>query len=110
MGDRHVEPGAAVGGEPLERRRSGPQRRWSGQKALLQFGFRVVEQGDHQAGMAAESPEHGAFADAGLVGDGLHREEDTGRVFISRAAASRVFCYGRRRNAPGFGGEQVRGE
>ncbi len=73
------------GHEPVHRRRGGAQRRRAEEKGLLTGPFILVEQYHHQARPTAEAAEHGAFADAGLGSDVVHRD-GVGAALVDQAA------------------------
>ena len=78
-----LQPGAPVGHESLQWRRTGTQGRRAEHERLLHGLFVLVEQHQHQAGAAAEAAEQGALADAGRGGDGIHGDR-VGAVFIDQ--------------------------
>ncbi len=69
MGVHELEPVAAVGQQPFQRRRARTQR-WRAEHERLLLGLLVlVEQHDHQPGPAAEPAEQRALADTRGRGD-----------------------------------------
>ena len=84
-----LQPSAAVGQQPVQRGRTGPQRRRAEHERLLLDDLILVEQHHHQTGAAAEAAEQRALADARGHGDVVGRDASGPRSAIRRRAASR---------------------
>ena len=80
-----LQPVAAVGEQPLQRRRTRSERRRPEEEGLLLGLLVFVEQHDHQARPAAEPAEQCAFADARGGGDVVGGDR-VGAAFGDQAA------------------------
>lgn len=69
-----VEAHVAVGVQPFQRRGTEAERRRAAQHAVLELALLVVKQCMQQRAPVTEAAKDGALADAGLAGDGVHRQ------------------------------------
>src|SRR5215469_6215603 len=70
--DQEVDPGPAVGDQPVQRGSPGAQRRGPGQHLLLELPLVVVQQRLEDPSPGAEPAEHRSLAQASAVGQAVH--------------------------------------
>jgi hypothetical protein len=70
--DQEVDPGAAIGDQPVQRLGAGAQRRASGKNLFLEIPLAVVQQRVEDPRPGAEPAEHRSLAQARALGQPVH--------------------------------------